>query len=425
MDRESWSAERWKTWQEERLQQILYRAAKDVPFYREQWSARRRHGDRSSPEYLENWPILEKEWLRENPRAFIADDCDPRRMLHIQTSGSTGTPLNLWWSRETAQRWYALFEARWRSWYGVTRHDRWANIGGRMVIPAIVRRPPFWVWNPALRQLYMSSYHLAPDLIPSYVDALTRYRIVYLWGFTSSLHAVARIVLERGLDVPRWTVAIANAEPVLEHQRETIERAFDCPLRETYGQAEIVAAASECEHRRIHVWPESGWIEIVEDGSPAAPGVPGDLVCTGLSNPDMPLIRYRVGDRAMLPATPEACPCGRTLPLISEIEGRIGDTLYTRDGRRIGRMINVLNGLQIQEAQIVQLALDRLEIRYVAAPENDTDSRVELVRRVRERMGDIAIDLVPLPEIPRGPNGKLRMTICRLPAEEKALIGAA
>jgi len=36
---------------------------------------------------------------------------------------------------------------------------------------------PFWVWNAALNQLYMSSYYLAPDLIPYYFDALKRYRI--------------------------------------------------------------------------------------------------------------------------------------------------------------------------------------------------------------------------------------------------------
>jgi phenylacetate-CoA ligase len=220
IERESWSPEYWRAWQTERLQRVLHRAANEVPFYREHWSVRRRNGDRSSPEYLENWPILEKESLRANPRAFVADDRDPARMLHVQTSGSTGTPLDLWWSRETAQRWYALFEARWRRWNGVTRRDRWANIGGRMVIPASLRRPPFWVWNPALRQLYMSSYHLAPDLIPAYVDALAKYRIHYLWGFTSSLHSVAQTILERNLDAPRMAVAIANAEPVLDHQRD-------------------------------------------------------------------------------------------------------------------------------------------------------------------------------------------------------------
>lgn len=127
LERESWSAEQWKRWQEERLAYVLHRAATRVPYYRQQWSERRRRGDTSSWELLENWPILEKEPLRAHPQAFVADDCDIRRMFHEHTSGTTGKPLDLWWSRETVRAWYALFEARWRRWYGVSRHD-WGTI---------------------------------------------------------------------------------------------------------------------------------------------------------------------------------------------------------------------------------------------------------------------------------------------------------
>src|SRR5919108_1156824 len=70
LEREQWSPERWKIWQEERLAYVLHRAATQVTYYREQWAARRRRGDRASWEYLENWPILEKEVVRETPRAF-------------------------------------------------------------------------------------------------------------------------------------------------------------------------------------------------------------------------------------------------------------------------------------------------------------------------------------------------------------------
>jgi phenylacetate-CoA ligase len=162
----------------------------------------------------------------------------------------------------------------------------------------------------------------------------------------------------------------------------------------------------------------------MDGATPAAAGTDGDLVCTGLANPDMPLIRYRVGDRGRLPAAADACPCGRGLPVLSQVEGRIGDALYTRDGRRIGRLINVLNGTPIREAQIIQLSLDRLEIRYVTTPAAGERAGEELAEKVRERMGDVSIDLVPLAEIPRGPNGKLRMTVCRLSEEEKSLVGS-
>ena len=163
-EREYWSPEHWQTWQENRLGYVLHRAATRVPYYREQWAERRRRGDCASWEYLENWPILEKEPLRQNPEAFVADDCNVHHMIEDHTTGTTGTPLTLWLSQKTMRAWYALFEARWRRWYGVNRHDRWAHIGGQLVIPVERREPPFWVWNSALHQLYLSSYHLAPDL---------------------------------------------------------------------------------------------------------------------------------------------------------------------------------------------------------------------------------------------------------------------
>ena len=91
--------------------------------------------DRGSWELLQNWPILEKDTLRENPRAFVADDCDVRRMFREQTSGTTGKPLILWRSHRTLQELYALSGARTRLWHGVTRDDRWAMLGGQLVVP--------------------------------------------------------------------------------------------------------------------------------------------------------------------------------------------------------------------------------------------------------------------------------------------------
>ena len=95
-------------------------------------------------------------------------------------------------------------------------------------------------------------------------------------------------------------VAITTAEPVYDYQRDTIAQAFNCPVRETYGMAEIVVTASECAATRLHLWPEVGWVEVMENNESLPDGASGDLVCTGLLNVDMPLIRYRTGDRGAL-----------------------------------------------------------------------------------------------------------------------------
>ena len=121
LERESWSAEQWKNWQEERLAFVLYRSATQVPYYRAIWEKRRRSGDRASWQYLENWEILEKGIVRENPKAFVADDCRTWRMFAAHTSGTTAKPITLWRTREVQKQWYALQEARTLHWYGLTR----------------------------------------------------------------------------------------------------------------------------------------------------------------------------------------------------------------------------------------------------------------------------------------------------------------
>lgn len=424
LERERWSVEQWSVWREERLAFLLHRAATRVPYYRERWAERRRRGDDASWELLANWPVLEKNTLRAAPESFVADDRSPSTMFHEHTSGTTGKPLDLWFSRESVVQWYALVEARWRRWYGVSRHDAWAIFGGQLVTRVGQRRPPFWVWNGALNQLYCSSYHLAPDLMEHYVRALRRYRVRYIWGYSSSLYALARGMLAAGATGLDLRVVATNAEPLYEHQRETMERAFGCPVYETYGMSETTAAASECEARRLHLWPEASMVEVLGGGHALPAGTTGDLVCTGFLNADMPLIRYRVGDRGALAAHEHTrCACGRTLPILERVEGRSDDVLFTADGRRVGRLDPVFKGnLPLLEAQIVQEEIDRLRLRYVPAPGFTNEHAREIVARIRDRMGDVRVEMEALPAIPRSANGKLRAVINAMPPERRAAL---
>lgn len=413
-EREHWSARQWKEWQEQRLAYVLHRAATKVPYYREQWAERRRKGDRASWQYPENWPILEKQALRENMTAFVAEDCDREKMFLDQTSGTTGTPLKLWQRRETVRAWYALFEARARRWHGVTWRDRWAILGGQPVISLGRSRPPFWVWNAAMNQLYISTFHLKPEFIPYTLDALRQYGITHVIGYTAALNVLAEHMERLGRRDLNMRVVVTNAEPVYDYQRSRIARAFQCPVRETYGMAEIVAAASECEHGTLHLWPEAGWLEILENGRPVPPGTAGDLICTSLFNIDMPLIRYAVGDRMRLPAEAAQCGCGRTLPAAAAVEGRRNDALLARDGRKIFWLNPTFYGLPVREAQIVQESRERVKVFYVPSPEFTADSARTVIERLCSEMGEIEVTLNPVDEIPREANGKFRAVVCKV-----------
>lgn len=417
LERDFWSAEQWKNWQEERLAFALHRAATRVPFYREIWRKRRSQGDNASWEYLENWTVVEKKSLRTNGIEFVADDCSPSKMFHDHTSGTTGTSLDLWLKKETVKQWYALFEARCRRWYKVSRDDRWAILGGQLVAPVKQTNPPFWVWNAGLKQLYMSSYHLSPKLIRYYLDALIKYRIKYILGYPSAIYCLAQEILKSNVQNLKMDVVITNAEPLYDYQRAAIAAAFNCPVRNTYGMAEIVAAASDCEQGRLHIWQDAGIIEIEAESRDENSS--GDLICTGLLNADMPLIKYRVGDRGSL--SPDVCDCERKLPLLGGIEGRSDDVLYTTDGRRIGRLDPIFkSNLPIVEAQIVQESLRSIKVRYVPAEDFDKNSLKILRERLGERLGDAEINFEQLEEIPRTNRGKFRAVICNLSAEERA-----
>ena len=407
IERDGWDQAKWSEWQSDRLHYLLDRARYRVPHYKALWAAR---SEGAIP--FDEWPVLTKDELRNDAVSFVADDCRVSRMFHDHTSGTTGSSLDLWLTRETVTRWYALFEARCRRWYGVSRHDRWAILGGQMVVPVRQQKPPFWVWNAGLNQLYLSSYHLSPELIDSYLAAILRYRVTYILGYPSALYRLALRALQLGRKDIELKVAVTNAEPVYDYQRSAIAEAFSCPVRETYGMAELVGAGSECEEGSMHQWPEVGIIEIDKDETDSS----GEFICTGLFNADMPLIRYRVGDRGTL--SDRKCECGRGLPVIEIVAGRTDDGLFSRDGRAVGRLDPVFKAdLRIEEAQIIQKSLSEILVKVVPSDGFGTREGDLLTTRIQDRLGDMNVRLEMVASIPRTSRGKFRAVICDLPIE--------
>ena len=388
-ERDGWDQDRWVSWLDERRRAQLAHAATLAGY-----------AGASGGDELASWPVLAKERVRADPRSFVDPDADDLYEEH--TSGTTGTPLLLWWDRPAVRGWYALVEARARGWHGVSRADRWALVGGQLVVPAQRRRPPYGVWNAALHQLYLSAWHLAPDTAGDYATQLRATEPTHVLGYPSALATLARLALDGGHELPRPRVVLTNAEPLLDHQRSVISEAFGCPTRDTYGLAELVAGAAECEAGTLHLWPEVGEVECLD----------GDLVATGLLNRAMPLVRYRVGDRVAGPVHWDPCPCGRGLPTLPQIEGRDDDVVVTPDGRRLGRLDPLFKAdLPLVEAQIVQEAPGRLRLRVVPARPLGDEDRQALVRRVRDHVGDMDVVVEELERIERDAAGKFRAVI--------------
>lgn len=417
LEREMWNPQQWKNWQEERLSFILNRAATNVPYYREYWQAKRRHGDRTSWDLLENWPILSKETVRQNNPLFLADDCIKKRMYADHTSGTTGTPLTVWLSRSTVKQWYAVFEARLRRWYGVSYEQPWGIFGGQVVVPADQKRPPYWIRNLGLQQTYFSVLHIAPWSFRDYIKTIQGHKLTHLIVYTNSLYSIASEVPASEQPIKsKLKVILTNAEPLFDFQRQKLESVFGCPVKETYGLSELVCAASECECGKMHWWPEIGLHEVINDnGDRVKNGETGRLISTGLINADMPLIRYDTKDLTVQPLEDVPCACNRKLPLAGKFIGRYDDVIITKDGRRLTQLDTIFDPhLPLKEAQIVQNTLSDFVIRVIPDTGWKQENCDYLINELKKRVGDVNVSIVEEHHIEKTWAGKFRIIVSNL-----------
>jgi len=351
--------------------------------------------------------------LRARQSDFLSDDLREKPAAY-KTSGTTGTPLTIRFTREGDRLAQAAYEARVRHWAGVDYRMSRGMIGGRMVVPKANAKPPFWRYNIFERQLYMSAFHISPANAPDYARALNRYQPDYLVGYASSHYFLARMLDEQGICMYQPTAVLTSSEKLTDEMRATIENVYGCEVYDAYSGVEICCQASECEHHRMHISPDVGIIELLDDADqPVPPGIPGRIVATGLLNFAQPLIRYDTGDIAILSG--EGCPCGRQMPVFEELVGRIEDTVITRDGRETVRFHGIFIGLEnVKEGQVIQEDYDRFRIRLVVGPEFGETERQIIYDRFEQRLGEIDLEYEFVDQIERTESGKFKAVISRV-----------
>jgi len=404
-----WPHERLHELQRERLGQLVTRARQHVPYYRDlPPPSEKRDAMEAMNETLDAIPPLEKRAYRDQPDAFVSRLVPRTRLLAGQTSGTTGTALPLWYSPETLAEEYATVW-RMRRRLGVDIRDPQLSFNGQIIVPFEQVRPPFWRTNYYTNQTLFSIYHMTPANLKLYVDAVHATDARYVQGYPSSIHQVARALLEQDRPLPRGRLAgvFTSSESLLAFQRETIEMAFGAPILDRYGVSEFAVSMTECSAHRLHVDMEFCIVE-VETTEETDDYETGPLLITALAHDATPLFRYRIGDVGTRAKHP--CPCGRPGDSFLEVDGRIEDYVLTPDGRLVGRMDHVFKEqLDVAEAQILQSNPSSILLLIVPRSDYTDASGRRVVRRVRSRLGneiDIRVELVN--SIPREPNGKFR-----------------
>jgi len=406
-----------RNYQDSQLRLLISHAYESVPYYRRTFDKYGvKPGDIQCKEDLPKIPVLTRELLKDNFSDLISKALPHRILKHGHTSGTTGTPLEVYYDPGMISMTYAALDRQFR-WAGVNftyRGDRIAVIRGNVIVPLPQRKPPYWRYNWYDNQLMLSNFHLSPGNLPSYYEALRNFKTVALDGYPSSVYVLAKVLINRGERLPLKAV-LTSSETLYDYQRETIEAAFLCKVFDYYGSAERVIYSAECDkHEGHHLFPEYGITEIQDTaGNTLGPGQEGVMVGTSLQNYGMPMIRYRTNDLSMVKMND--CSCGRSLPLVDDVTTKVEDLLRLKDGRLISpsvlthpfKPLNAIDG-----SQIIQTDLDRLIIRIVPRVDYSEKDTEHLKRELKSRLGDdMRIDIEFIKALPRSKGGKFKWVV--------------
>lgn len=393
--------------QVERLNELL-RQARLAPYYRRILPP---DLEIRSLEDMRQVPILDKATARREGLNLVREGFPRKELWPHLTSGSTGTPLTFYHDRIATRAHQAAMDAM-MAHYGCSFGDRRMRFSGAYVAPYEQRKPPFWIYIDRYRQLQCSAYHLGPDTYQHYLAAIRDARVTYGTGYATAWHLLATYLLESGTPPPKLKAIFTDSEGMTPEQQATTERAFGCPVYQTYGTGEIGQAAIHCPHKRYHVQTRAVYVEILDDNDqPVRPGETGQVIITDLFSHVVPYIRYRSGDLATLAEGP--CECGWQSPSWTTVVGRVDDQIKTPEGRWIGRLSHVLKpGVGIRESQIVQKAIDRVVIRVVPDSNFEPASMEAVVAAAHRYLGEsmqVSWELVD--QLPRMKSGKLRHVV--------------
>ncbi len=319
-------------WQ--RLRKLLHHAYLQCPFYRSRFDrAGLTPHDFRGLEDLRVLAVLEKREIQEQGEEMVARDWPRSDLIANQTGGSTGAPVPF----------YLCKDRKCSRAAATLRHNRWAGwrIGDRAaVIWGAPQDRPSDSWRARLRgallrePLWLDTANITEESLARFHIDLLRYRPRIIQAYARSAVLFARYLQTRGLTPHRPHSIVTSAEVLEADERRLLEDVFGCPVFNRYGCREVSVIASECSaHRGLHIMAEGLYIEIETPQGPAAPGEMGSILVTDLLNYAMPLIRYRIGDVGAWASG--SCPCGRGLPRLERVAGRVTDFLVGCDGQLV------------------------------------------------------------------------------------------
>lgn len=412
------------------LRVLLKHAYETVPYYRRIF---RKRGlsptDIKGVDDLTKLPILTKMDIRKNSEDLISRGF-PRSRLIPYRSGGTGNQINFYLTKDQFS-WEVAAEYRAYRWAGYRLGDRcfmfWASPIDLSRYRSTAKR-----FTKNLERVFVAdTFVLSEKVLKRFAYLLAKLNPEIVKGYATSVYMMAKYLVEKDIDYVRPRAVITTAETLFENNRETIEEAFGCPVFDYYGSREIGALAAECkEHSGYHISAENVAMEFIREGEQVAAGEKGLITVTSLRNFGMPFIRYGIGDVGR--PSDEVCSCGRNLPLMSSIEGRVSEFMAVYD-KRLERVVPVgpvypviiyaLMQVPLESVQVVQESLDKVVVRAVkdkGYSQKHTDFLVDFMHKFLGE--DFAIEFQFVDYLPPLPSGKRSSFISKInPFEQPSI----
>jgi phenylacetate-CoA ligase len=405
---------------------LLVHALARVPYYEERTSGLTPSTAKSEPgAALAAFPILEKQDVTLNADSLT---CEMGRGSYWNlTGGSTGEPVRFVQDRvfQTGALATTMLFYQWAGVPHGARHIKlWGaprDLGSGKV--ALRRRAADWLFNRAT----LDAFDMSERTMRRYIETIARSRPACLEGYADALYELAVRVQRLGLPMNAPGAVVSSAGTLLPHMREAMEGSFGARVFDRYGTREVGNVAAECDrHEGLHVFGETTIVEVVdENGRAVKEGEEGEILVTNLLNYTMPLIRYRIGDRAVRGA--DLCSCGRPYPLLDRVSGRSESCVRRRDGGVVlpEFFIHVIgveyNDGSIGKFQVIQEAVDRLTV--VLVPSEGAGARAlarddEMRARIKQMVGDCEVHFLLADRIEPTPTGKHMYVVNKMKGRE-------
>ncbi len=405
-----WSAEEIRRHQFRQLEMLLRHAAKSVPFFRQRFALLGFDPNETLTET--NWqrlPSLGRRDLQDHFQALVSEAV-PRshgRTFELTSSGSTGTPVRVVKTGLSQLAWEAvtLRETIWanRDLSGTFADIRFLPNKSAAPYPDGAQKPSWGGFTRGVSTGPAMTLNLRTP-VQQQAEWLVRSAPDYLLTFPSNLEALVQHCQAHGIELPSVRQLVTISELLKPELRTLCRDVWSVEIRDMYSTQEVGYVALQCpEHEHYHVQAENVLVEILDEtGRPCQPGEIGRVLVTSLSNFATALIRYDVGDYARVG---HPCPCGRGLPVLESILGRVRNMLTLPSGERTWPSLGFAHFREvapIRQSQIVQKARTSLELRFVA--ERDlTEAEAASVRQmILENVGcEMAIEMVKTDRLER------------------------